>query len=145
MIIPWCGECPAVTDLAKKSRHSNTYAQPVHLNLRRSDVSGGSSWRSPNAAERYAHHDYADFAQEFLQRNSDYLRDHAETKHRIAKDPACAQAEEEGLAGRWGLSFPHPARRRSADPTGALVAARSARRRRGKDRRHSGDPAAARR
>ncbi|WP_238147121.1 transcriptional regulator domain-containing protein [Rhizorhabdus dicambivorans] len=97
-------------------------------------MSGGSSWRAPNAAERYAHHDYADFAQEFLQRNSDYLRDHAETQARIAREPASAQAEEEGLAGRWGLSFPHLAGRRSAKQSGALVTARGARRRRRRNR-----------
>jgi Family of unknown function (DUF6499) len=134
MVLPLGGQRPAVTDLAKKIRYSNTYIQPFHLNLRRSDVSGGSSWRSPNAAERYALHDYADFAQEFLQRNPDYLRDHAETQIRIAEDPASTQMEGEGLAGRWGLSFPHLAACRSPHQSGALVAARRSRRGRVRNR-----------
>ena len=70
-------------------------------------MSQGSSWRSPTTADQYRYHDSADFAQEFLQRNLEYRRDHAETRDRIAKHPATARAEEEGLAGRWGLSFPH--------------------------------------
>ncbi|WP_374527039.1 transcriptional regulator domain-containing protein [Novosphingobium sp.] len=107
-------------------------------------MSGGSSWRSPNVSERYAHHDYADFAQEFLQRNSAYLQDYAETQDRIARDSASAKAEEEGLAGRWGLSFPHLAGRRSAENTGALVTACIARRRRCRNQRHRRNPAAAR-
>ena len=37
-------------------------------------MSGGSSWRSPSTADQYRHHDYADFAQEFLHRNADYRR-----------------------------------------------------------------------
>lgn len=70
-------------------------------------MSGDVSWRSPAAADQYGDHDYADFAQEFLQRNPAYRRDHAETQDKVAEDPACAPTEEEGLAGRWGLSFPH--------------------------------------
>ena len=70
------------------------------------DVSGGSSWRSPNAADPYALHDYADFAQEFLRRNHDYRRDYRATMERIALAPEARSNEEEGLAGRWGLSFP---------------------------------------
>jgi len=85
-------------------------------------MSGGISWRSPTAADQYRDHDYADFAQEFLQRNPAYRQDHAETKDRIAQDPAIAQTEEEGLAGRWGLSFPHRAGCRSTRLSGAVVA-----------------------
>lgn len=109
-------------------------------------MSEGSSWRSPAAADQYRDHDYADFAQEFLQRNAAYRRDYAETKDRIAWDPVTAPAEEEGLAGRWGLSFPHDPGRRPARLSGALVAASRARRGRGRgrDSRHSLDPASAR-
>jgi hypothetical protein len=70
-------------------------------------MSGGSSWRSPSTADQYRNHDYADFAQEFLNRNRDYQRDHDETQARAAALPAAAEKELEGLAGRWGLSFPH--------------------------------------
>lgn len=70
-------------------------------------MSGASSWRSPSTEDQYQHHDYADFAQEYLQRNADYRRDHAETVARIAKNPTLERIEQEGLAGRWGLSFPH--------------------------------------
>lgn len=108
-------------------------------------MSGGSSWRSPSTADQYQHHDYADFAQEYLQRNADYRRDHADTAARIAKEPALESKEQEGLAGRWGLSFPHCAWHRSANGTSFMVA---------RDRtrcRHAGDcqyrdrcPAAAR-
>lgn len=103
----------------------------------------GMSWRSPMAADQYRDHDYADFAQEFLQRNAAYRRDYAETKDAIAKDPARAPAEEEGLAGRWGLSFPHRTRRRSTCPSGAVVTASSTRRSGFRDRRYSYDPTSA--
>jgi hypothetical protein len=76
-------------------------------------MGNGTSWRSEASAQRYAEHDYADFAQEFLQRSPDYRRDFAETQQRIAINPKTKQTEEEGLAGRWGLRFPHRARRRS--------------------------------
>jgi hypothetical protein len=69
-------------------------------------MSGGSSWRSPSTADQYRHHDYADFAQEFLNRNSDYRRDYADTIARIAEFPQTEQLEREGLSRRWGLSFP---------------------------------------
>ena len=107
-------------------------------------MSQGSLWRSPTTADQYRHHDYADFAQEFLQRNPEYRRDHAETQGRVAKHPEVSQAEEEGLAGRWGLSFPHPSSLRSKGKTCTLVTAHRPRRGRGADRRHRGDPASAR-
>jgi hypothetical protein len=66
----------------------------------------GSSWRSDASATHYADHDYADFAQEFLRRNTDYRREYAETQARVASDQLTVKAEQEGLAGRWGLSFP---------------------------------------
>lgn len=100
-------------------------------------MSGGTSWRSPAAADQYRDHDYADFAQEFLQRNAAYRRDYADTQDRIARDPAIAPAEEEGLAGRWGLSFPHAPGRRPTHLSGAVVAASRARRGRDRDSRYS--------
>jgi hypothetical protein len=93
----------------------------------------GTSWRSDASAAHYAHHDYADFAQEFLRRNPDYRSDFASTKDRIAENSAAASAEEEGLAGRWGLSFPLRTERRAARPSGAMVASCRARRRGGRD------------
>ncbi|HQV01880.1 MULTISPECIES: DUF6499 domain-containing protein [unclassified Novosphingobium] len=106
-------------------------------------MSTGISWRSPATADQYRDHDYADFAQEFLQRNAAYRRDFAETQDRIAGDPATAPVEEEGLAGRWGLSFPHCSGRRPARLSGAVVAESRTRRGRGRDSRHSRDPASA--
>lgn len=52
----------------------------------------GTSWRSEASAQRYAEHDYADFAQEFLQRNPDYRCDFADTQLRIAISPKTKQA-----------------------------------------------------
>lgn len=69
-------------------------------------MAGGGSWRSPDTREQYAHHDFADFAQEFLRRNNDYRQDYRATMERIATAPATQVFEEEGLAGRWGLRFP---------------------------------------
>jgi hypothetical protein len=69
-------------------------------------MSSASSWRSPVAADQYRDHDYADFAQEFLRRNGDYRYDHADMMARIDAQPLSELAEQEGLAGRWGLRFP---------------------------------------
>lgn len=85
-------------------------------------MSGGSTWRSRSTAADFVSHDYADFAQEFLRRNDHYGKDHSETERRIAKRPASAKNEREGLAGRWGLSFPCPARFTTRRSPGALVA-----------------------
>lgn len=69
-------------------------------------MSVGSSWRSPTIADQYRHHDYADFAQEFLNRNADYRQDYADTLARIGQSPATGEREKTDLAQRWGLSFP---------------------------------------
>lgn len=69
-------------------------------------MSGGSSWRSPSTADQYRHHDYADFAQEFLNRNAAYRLDHDDTLARIAEFPQTEREEQEGLSRRWGLRFP---------------------------------------
>ena len=89
-------------------------------------MSGGSSWRSPSTAEQYRDHDYADFAQEFLNRNADYRRDHADTLARIAEHPQTEQEEQEGLSRRWGLSFPHGPAGKPARNARALVTRRGA-------------------
>lgn len=107
-------------------------------------MSEGSSWRSIPTADQYRQHDYADFAQEFLQRNHDYRRDHAATLNRITCHPEITQAEEEGLAGRWGLSFPHPSVIRSKGQPRAMVTNRRTRCGSNRDRRHRGNPAIAR-
>lgn len=91
-------------------------------------MTGGSSWRSPSTADQYRDHDYADFAQEFLNRHADYRRDYAETKERIARFPSVEHHEKEGLSRRWGLSFPHRSASKSAPKPGPLVAQRIARR-----------------
>jgi Family of unknown function (DUF6499) len=85
-------------------------------------MSGGSTWRSRSTAADFVSHDYADFAQEFLRRNEGYGEDHGATERRIAKRPGSAASEREGLAGRWGLSFPCPARCTARRSPGALVA-----------------------
>ncbi len=69
-------------------------------------MSGEGSWRSADYVERFKTHDHADFAQEFLRRNPDYVRDYSQTEQRAKANPANAQEEREGLARRWGLSFP---------------------------------------
>jgi hypothetical protein len=69
-------------------------------------MSGGSAWLLGAAAEDFASHDYADLAQEFLRRNADYRQQYDAMDKRIADDPETARNEQEGLAGRWGLSFP---------------------------------------
>jgi Family of unknown function (DUF6499) len=85
-------------------------------------MSGGSSWRSPSTADQYRHHDYADFAQEFLNRNAGYMQDHADTLARIAQFPQTEITEQEGLSRRWGLSFPLRSSGKPARTPSALVA-----------------------
>lgn len=84
-------------------------------------MSGGSSWRSPSTADQYRDHDYADFAQEFLNRNADYRADHADTLARIAQFPETTNDEQEGLSRRWGLSFPHRSLRQSRRDASPVV------------------------
>jgi hypothetical protein len=106
-------------------------------------MSGGSSWRSPSTADQYQNHDYADFAQEYLQRNADYRRDLTETMANIVEDPQIALAQKEGLAGRWGLSFPHNTGCEPAHSARPMVTVRGARRHRHHNRRQRSDRAAA--
>jgi len=93
-------------------------------------MSGESSWRSPAYSEQYASHDFADFAQEFLQRNAVYRADYDATIDRIVATPETRLKEQEGLAGRWGLSFPHCSALGSTHATGTVVAESGTRRRR---------------
>jgi hypothetical protein len=81
-----------------------------------------SGWRSPRAAEQYEDHDLADFAQEFLSRNQDYRREYKEAQLRAAARHAPRQTEMEGLARRWGLSFPLRSRHRLSKLARAVVA-----------------------
>lgn len=92
-------------------------------------MSAQSSWRSPNFSKQYASHDFLDFAQEFLRRNADYCADHQATLERIEVDPDSRLNEMEGLAGRWGLRFPHCSRIKSQTRTGVVVAGSGSRRR----------------
>ena len=109
-------------------------------------MSGGSSWRSPSTADQYRDHDYADFAQEFLNRNPAYRADHAETLARIVQSPETTIDEQEGLARRWGLCFPHRSSFESARSSRAVVTGHGPRRgHRRSGRSESCDPAAARR
>lgn len=111
-------------------------AWPSRLCIAGVFMSGGSSWRSPSTADQYRHHDYADFAQEFLNRNAGYRQDHADTLARIAQFPRTEITEQEGLSRRWGLSFPLGSTGQSAQKPGALVAGRRARCRDPRSRRY---------
>lgn len=87
------------------------------------------SWRSPTVADDYAGHDFADFAQELLRRNSDYCREWAQTQTCAAESASQADQLREGLAGRWGLCFPLCAGRGAGRKSGIVVAGGYARRR----------------
>lgn len=65
-----------------------------------------SLWRSGASAEHYAAHDFADFAQEFLRRNSDYQHEWAEATAAATAPSASGAGSAKELAGRWGLSSP---------------------------------------
>lgn len=87
-----------------------------------------SNWRSHDTASEFETHDNADLAQEFLCRNPHYQRDLAETATRIETTPVKRTSEWEGLARRWGLSFPlraGPVTHRSSRPLVARNRARS--------------------
>lgn len=87
-------------------------------------MAGEATWRSSDYGERFKHHDHADFAQEFLRRNPDYVRDYDDTQRRAGDAPHRAQEEKEGLARRWGLSFPLRARQLAEGYARALVTRR---------------------
>ena len=77
-------------------------------------------WRSPAAAADFDGHDNADFAQEFLRRNPDYRREYSDALLGIAADEQGRIERLEGLARRWGMTFPVSARCRSARCARAL-------------------------
>ena len=52
--------------------------------------------------ERPPRLDFPGYAQEFLRRSQDYRRDY----DRVMSDPHADPASQEGMAQRWGLSFP---------------------------------------
>lgn len=78
------------------------------------------NWRSPAIAAEFAGHDNADFAQEFLRRNPEYRREYDETLLGIAGDKQDRIDRMEGLARRWGMTFPRLAGCRPAQCTCAL-------------------------
>ncbi len=88
-----------------------------------------SSWRSPSTAEHYEVHDFGDFAQEFLRRNSDYQSEWAHAEMRATENIDCADKAKEGLAGRWGLCFPLRAGCKAERKSGFVVARGHAQRR----------------
>jgi Family of unknown function (DUF6499) len=79
-----------------------------------------SDWRSPSIAQAFVGHDNADFAQEFLRRNPDYRRDFDEACAQMKARGSDPDKEMEGLARRWGMTFPVSARRVSGGRTCAL-------------------------
>jgi hypothetical protein len=88
-----------------------------------------SDWRSQETASDFETHDRADLAQEFLCRNPRYERDLADTTALIDAIPAQQTSEWEGLARRWGLSFPLRGRPVANFASGALVVRNRAKRR----------------
>lgn len=80
-----------------------------------------SNWRSPGYADDYAEHDFADFAQEFLRRNPEYISDHAQTVEK--GDPARDGPEQSAaIADKWGLLFRLRSPGRSAHLSRTLAA-----------------------
>lgn len=62
------------------------------------------------AAQQIMRLDRAQFAAEFLRRNPDYIEDYRNTQNQIASGSQPHESGLEGLARRWGLSFPACAR-----------------------------------
>lgn len=79
-----------------------------------------SDWRSPSISQEFVGHDNADFAQEFLRRNPDYRREFDEACARIRARGSNLDKEMEGLARRWGMTFPVFARCRAAGCSSTL-------------------------
>lgn len=71
-----------------------------------------SNWRSPTAADEYANHDFADFAQEFLRRNPDYQADYKGISETTSSTDEPGQRE--AISNKWGLLFRLQSRPRSA-------------------------------
>lgn len=71
-----------------------------------------SDWRSASTAQKLMRLDRPQFAAEFLRRNPGYNEDYRETQRAVASGSLTRDAGMEGLALRWGLSFPACTRRR---------------------------------
>ena len=69
-------------------------------------MSDAYDWRSPNAAKKLMQLDREQFAIEFLRRNPAYAADYHNTLSRTPPNPSATEIAMEGLARRWGLSFP---------------------------------------
>lgn len=69
-------------------------------------MSDAYDWRSPDAAEKLMKLDREQFAIEFLRRNRAYAEDYHSTLGRTLPNPSATEIAMEGLARRWGLSFP---------------------------------------
>ena len=80
-----------------------------------------TDWREPCAPHELGDLERTDFALEFLRRNPDYRRDHADMMRRIARKETDEQAAREEFAQRWGLRFPGGPARLVPRPTGAVA------------------------
>ena len=69
-------------------------------------MSQAYDWRSPTAAKQLMQLDREQFAIEFLRRNPAYAADYHNTLSRTPPNPSATEIAMEGLARRWGLSFP---------------------------------------
>jgi hypothetical protein len=69
-------------------------------------MSDAYDWRSPGAAEQLMQLDREQFAVEFLRRNPAYAEDYHNTLERTPPNPSSTEIAMEGLARRWGLTFP---------------------------------------
>lgn len=67
-------------------------------------MSKGSAWRSSSTASDFADHQYPDFAQEFLRRNTNYRRDYRRVARDIDDGRMTATDASEAVA-HWGLVF----------------------------------------
>ena len=65
-----------------------------------------ADWRSQTTGNAFSGFDFADFAQEFLCRNPDYVDDYQNTVAQIQAEETSQADEMEVLARRWDLTFP---------------------------------------
>ena len=63
-------------------------------------------WRSSSHSADLTNYDFADCAQEFVRRSPDYRSDYAATHAQITAQKTEPSPEMEGLARRWGMTFP---------------------------------------
>lgn len=63
-----------------------------------------AAWPPVATADTFAQHDYPDFAQEFLRRNSGYRKDYRHIARRIAEGRMTQVGATEAVA-KWGLVF----------------------------------------